>query len=45
MEYKINEKERRLIKYSLEEFYHENIKKCNSQENKNTMKDLLDLFK
>ena len=45
MNYKINEKEKRLIKYSLEEFYHENIKKCINQENKDIMNDLMHLFK
>jgi len=45
MNYKINEKERILIKYSLQEFYHENIKKSNNQDNKKIMKDLMNLFK
>tara|TARA_Y100001963_G_C6526148_1_gene328910 strand:+ start:256 stop:393 length:138 start_codon:yes stop_codon:yes gene_type:complete len=45
MTIKINEKEKRLIKYSLEDFYHENIKKGNNKEYKNMMKDLMYLFK
>lgn len=44
MNYKINEKERILIKYALQEFYHENIKKSNNQDNKKMIKDLMNLF-
>ena len=43
--YKCNEIDKMIIKYALIEFYHQNIKKGNNQNYKNSVKDLITIIK
>ena len=43
--YKCNKTDKMIIKNALIEFYHENIKKGNNQNYKNSVKDLITIIK